>query len=324
MSFAALGIAGGTAAAGALGLGTAGTIGLGAAGGVAGGLLGGGLGGLFGGGGGGSKQRISNLNPAGFTLADVFGLGYSSSRGWTPRGYNRYHGITSDPTRNAFSGLQGDVRSFIEAIPQLSTAEQFLQSNILGSDTFLPGILGSSMDLMDLAAGSAGEGALTGFAVDPAPLFNEAIRRFGAEALPQVAETAGLGLHSSGFRELAGREASNLLGQAATQGVQLQNDAAQRRLMSLPVAAQLAAGRMALPTGFASDVLGLGQQFRLEEERFARRPIDTFLQLAGIGNQLPYLQQGFPTQDSTSDLIGALGSTLPFLISAIPGGGKAA
>ena len=305
MSFAALGIAGGTALAGPLGFGAVGTAAMGAGGGLLGGLLGGSLlGGL--GGTSGSSPRLSQGNPAGTILGDLFGSQFSRHRGWIP----------NKRKPSVFRGLSGDISDYINAPLNRTGVEDYLYSDILGS-SMMPQMFGESQALMDMASLNAALGAETGFNVDPSPLFSEAIRRFGAEALPSIAETSGLGLHSSGFRELAGREASNLLGQAATQGVQLQNDAAQRRMGAIPLLSQLAAGRLNLPLAFGGDVLGLGQQFRAEEERYARRPIDTFLALAGLGNSMPITQLGYPTQDTTSDLIGALGSSIPFLMQSI-------
>jgi hypothetical protein len=286
MSFLALGatgaISGGAAAAGAGGL---------ALGGLASGLFGGSDSG---------KQRLGLVNPGSRVLGDLFGTRFTRKGGFIKQGDPNALFATKNISPaiesfvfNPLIGNQGDIgalRSLFQANPIANIVERGMQGFAGLSDIGL-------------------EGAATGFRTDATPAFDEAIRRFGVDILPQIAETSGLGLRSSGFEALAGREAANLLGQAALTQLDLDEAAAQRRLGLLPIAGQLQAAEAAFPVNIAADI-----------EAGAGRPLSTFMSLLGQGNQTPLLQQGFPTQDRTTDLLGSLGG-LASLFSAIGGFG---
>ena len=238
----------------------------------------------------GGSQRLGLVNPGSRTLGDLFGTRFTRKGGFI---------------------RQGDPNAPFASSQILPAISQYAYNPLLGTQSDLAGlrnlfqtpgfgitdIVGRGMEgfrgLSDLSL----EGAATGWETDASPIYNEAIRRFGADILPQIAETSGLGLQSSGFEALAGREAAGLLGQASEQQVALREAAAQRRMGLLPIAGQLQAAEAAFPINVSRDV-----------EEGARRPLDIFLALMGQGNQTQLLQQGYPTQDSTTDLLGSLGS----------------
>jgi len=295
MSFMALGAAGGVATGGALALGPAGTAALGLGGGALGGLLGGGLGGSSGG-----KQRVSLANPAGKVLGDLFGTRFTRKGGFIRQG---------DPNAPFASGnilpaIESYVYNPLVGTPQdLSSFRGLMQERPM-VDIIRRGMEGFS-GLSDLGL----LGAATGFETNADPIYQEAIRRFKTDVLPQVAETSGLGLRSSGFEAMAGREAANLMGQAALRQTELSEAAAQRRMGLLPIAGQLQAAEAAFPLNIAADI-----------EAGSARPLTTFMGLAGLGNNMPFIQQGFPTTDRTSDMLSSLGG-LASLMGVLGSGG---
>jgi len=69
---------------------------------------------------------------------------------------------------------------------------------------------------------------------------------------------------------------------------------------------QNALASLALGPTYASDILGLNQQLRGEQNALAKRPLDVFSQLSGLSTPPQLIQQGFNPQGSgTANLLGS-------------------
>jgi len=282
--------------------------------------------------GGGGIGAFSPSNPAQFALNDLFGT----------RLYKHGHGadagtvsLINDPRNPGIFGdnLKQSIAdfSFNPLLP--SQAESDFIGQILNSaPQRLDSTLSSLAGLRSDARQNFGQArdltldlANTGFATDATPLFELANDEFRRNVLPAIAERQGaLGgsIQSSGFQNLAGREAANLLSEAARANIGLAENAAQRRAAAIPQLGALAGSEgsllaslfgteAALPVGFAQDVLNLGTAHRNVFEAARARPIDVFSQLAGLGGPgtSGFLQGGFsPGGSTTSDIFSALSS----------------
>lgn len=242
--------------------------------------------------GGGNSPQVQLTNPSAMTLGQLFGNGFTRSRGFTP------HPMFADQPLT---------------LAKLSPAiNNYLYNPVLGGNSDLqslrdlfsqPGngiadIIGRGMQGFEGLSNLSLLGAATGFGNSAQPAYQEAIRQFGTNILPQIAETSGLGLQSSGFQNLAGREGANLLGQASQRQIDLDEAASQRMMQLLPIAGQLQAAQAAFPLNITNQL-----------EQNSARPYEALLQMSGLGSpgNLGPMQIGQPTQDSTSNLIGSLG-----------------
>lgn len=251
---------------------------------------------LLGGGGGGGGGNVSPITSSNQFLRQLF----------------------QDPA--VASMFQQGILDFAFGAPGLSPLESLLAENLLGPESFFPGLLEESTDfLTELLEGPVGELVETGFRTDAGPIFEEAFRQFETRALPEAAERAGalFGVSSSPFIAAGTRAGQELFGQASAAQVALDEAAAARRLSGLPFAANLAGARLALPLGATQDVLSIGNLLRGIQSQQQGRPLDVFAQLAGLESRGPFVQQGFPTTSSTVQILQALANTLP----ATTGGG---
>ena len=268
---------------------------------LAGAGLGGSLGGMFGGGGSSSGPRFLQSSPAGNTLGQLFGQSFLRSKG-----YVNNPGLANQPfSMDTISPLISNIINN----PLISSSSMGDIGSLFNNS--LPGTISNSMSNLGALSNMGMIGAATGFGNSAQPAFQEAIRRFGADILPQIAETSGLGLQSSGFGNIAGREGANLLGQAALSQIDLNEAASNRMMQLLPISAALQSGAAAFP-------LNISQQ--LEQQR--QTPFNMFLSAAGMPT--PLIQQGYPTQDPTSDIFGSLGGLAGLLKTLGVGGGAGA
>jgi len=191
----------------------------------------------------------------------------------------------------------------------------------------------------------------TGYRTNARPLYDVAIDDFRRNVLPQIAERVGAtggSLQSQGFLDTAGREAANLLNEATKQNVQLEEAAQQRRAIAQLQKAGLLdaanaraaearirqvelglqgaglkgsllgqlnqgeATRLALPTAYANDIIGLNQTLRNEKTQQQLRPLSVFQGITGAAPNAPFVVQGYNPQGSgTANVLGSLASSLP-------------
>lgn len=200
----------------------------------------------------------------------------------------------------------------------LSQTEEDFFGQTLDDPTFLQGLFDSTFQDLGTARDFALDAAETGFRTDATPIFDEAIRRFNTDLIPELAETSGLGVTSSGFIDTSQEAASELLGQASLAQVDLDEAAAARRFSAIPLFSQLSTAQSAFPTSFTSSLFDLGQQRRNLLETNRARPIDVFSSLFQLGNAAPpTIQFGEPPQGPGP--LGALANGLPQLLSGLGG-----
>lgn len=210
------------------------------------------------------------------------------------------------------TAAQGSANMFGQPLQQ--AISQYLQptsfgqggpgilSSILGSPTDYLNQYQASLGNLQQAVNTAAQFNATGMPTDATPIYNEAIRQYNTYALPAAAETAGLGVQSSGFGGLASQAAQNLLGEAALQNVNLQEAAKQRQMQAAPLLQGLTAAQAQYPINLASDLTGL---FNYEQ----RKPIDLFGSLYAAGSGGTFAAPSYsPTSGAGSNaaLIGGL------------------
>lgn len=173
------------------------------------------------------------------------------------------------------TGLQDAIRAYMKPTTFGAGGPNILQT-IVGDPALYAQNYQKSLGYLDQAVGTAAEANQTGLKTNGDAYFNEAIRQYMEKALPAAAETAGLGVTSSGFQAAASKASQDLLGQASLANIDLSEAAANRRLQAAPLLQGLTAARQQLPLNLASDLTGL---FNFE----ARKPLDTFAQLYTLG-----------------------------------------
>lgn len=150
--------------------------------------------------------------------------------------------------------------------------------------------------------GALGEGLRTGFKTSIDPIERLYKRQFERELVPQLAEQfAGTsGLSSSDFGRAVAESAADLSAELGSLEFGAQESAATRRAQMAALAPSIQASLLSAPTGFAQDLLALG-----EEMTPGRKLLQTFYDLAGIDTG----GQTFVTQEPSraGDILGGLG-----------------
>lgn len=254
---------------------------------------------------GSSDSFTAPLNPGFNTLLDLFGANLKT------RG--RVKGVFDDPNTTGLfeeDAFKNSIRDLLYNSPGLYSGEQqatqgYLDSNQPGMD------LQRAQDAMAGLLGSGKELSETGFRQDAGPAYDEAIRRYKADVLPELAEVAGqqVGIQSSSFLDSANRSAADLLGEAALQQVNLDESAAARRANGLGMYNQLILSQLGLPSSFGNDLLALGTGTRNVINTQQSRPFNVFSALTGLGNDQPFGVSGFnPNGSGTTQLLEGLAS----------------
>ena len=218
-----------------------------------------------------SPNELVNLNPGMSTLKFLFGK--------APKYAKKY-------PDSPFLGLKDSLTSYMNPTTFGAGGPEIL-SSILGNPTDYFANLTKNLGFFDESIGTAREANETGLKTDGTAYFNEAIRQYLQNALPQTAEVAGLGVQSSGFQAASAKAAEELLAKASIANIDLEEAAKQRRLQAAPLLSGLITAREALPLNLAQELTKL---FDFE----ASKPLDVFSKLFGMGSAAgPYASTGY-------------------------------
>lgn len=261
-------------------------------------------------GGGGGPVYPVNRNPAHYDLANLFGSQKAANK-------LRKRAAAGNPS------IFGD--QFKQSVMDYMNPSTFgpggpqILSSLIGDPQQYLNNFQNSLGFLDQSVNTAAEANRTGLLTNGTAYFDEALRRYMNEALPAAAETAGLGVTSSGFQATGQRAANDLFGQAALANIDLAESAANRRMQAAPLLQALTASRQALPLNLASQLTGL---YNFE----ARKPLDTFAMLSNLGSQGPYAAPSYSPNDNsaatTAAILGGLGQFSNTLSNWNLGGGS--
>lgn len=259
--------------------------------------------GMFGPKGGGGGGGGSSMGPG-----ELFGLQAVNPAFQELRGLFGKKNAKIQPGSAFGLPFQNYVKDLIANPTHFDNGQSIL--GLLGEPTDIRDRLNQGLGSFDTAIGTLTDASRTGLPTDASAYFADALRRFNTEYMPQIAERSGFNTPSSGFLTNSSDVAGDLLSQAATQQIGLNEAATSRRLQASPVLATLAAARNALPVNLTSDLYKL---FAGE----AQRPLSIFQMLSGLGNNQQMVQQGFNPTDPNGNILGALGSTVPGIIDSL-------
>jgi hypothetical protein len=224
-------------------------------------------------GGGGGAMFPTNMNPAHYDLANLFGSQKASNK-LASRAANGHPSIFGADFKTNLQNYMNSPTSFGPGGPGIL-------SSIIGDPQQYLQNYNKSLGYLDQAVNTASQFNANGNPTDAQPIYNEALRQYMKYALPGAAETSGLGTSSSGFIANAGNAGENLFSQAAMANVDLQEAAKARQMQAAPLLQGLVGARQALPLNLADQLTGL---FNFE----ARKPLDVFSTLSTLGSQGPY------------------------------------
>jgi hypothetical protein len=194
-----------------------------------------------------------------------------------------------------------------------------VDSSIADAYGALPGAENALTQSMSWLAPLAGAGGAT----DIAPIVAARKADYFNNFLPQLKEGAAgaQGLFSTDWSGQADREWATQEAQLGQLDFNALEAAKERQLRAIPMYAQQATTRAALPLSVGSDALNLATAGRnaVAQARPGNDVLNLISTLGGLaGPNVPFVQ-GYNPQSSTSGLASALGQAIPGIVSAFGG-----
>lgn len=206
-------------------------------------------------------------------------------------------------------GARDAIRSYMNGTT-IGAGGPNLLDTILGGAEGIRSNLDSTYGFFDQSLNTLSQFNETGLPTDGTAYFNEAIRRLRNEAIPNAAETAGLGVQSSGFANASAQASEDLLGQASLANIDLAEAATNRRLAAAPALATVAGAKQAFGPNLALLLHGL-----YSEEQ--GRPLNVFNQIMNMAASQNYGTPSYNPYDSSAQSIAAGGAGLAGIFDAL-------
>ncbi len=208
------------------------------------------------------------------------------------------------------------IKDFINTPSQIGQLGELARNEIATPEN----IRGSFSQFQESAGGiseALREGLATGFRTDVDPIIERARRSLFQETIPDITEqfAGSSGIASSDFGRALANAGRDLELDLGTLQVDADEAAAGRRSQLLPVAGDISAKLLATPTLFGSDLAGLEEIFRTQEEDTApgAKLLENLFRFSELDQE-----SGSVTKQKKPSVLGGIASILGGVSSFIP------